>query len=250
MEEMNKNQPPASDYTKKQRILERLDNFWYHYKWHSIVALFLVFAITVCSLQMCRKESYDIHVLYSGGHEISRKSVDGNPPEYTSALSSIGRVTEDFDENGEVLVTLKDLFMLSSEEIKKIEASDDDYEVNYALINENQTILRDTIMYSSYYVCLLSPLVYNEYKTVDGVQMFEPLLPLVSEDTDVQYYDESAIYLSSTGFYSLPGISALPPDTLVCLRTPSVFASHFNEKETKRDYERGKTTVIKILNYK
>ena len=24
--------------------LEKLENFWYHYKWHSIVALFLVIA--------------------------------------------------------------------------------------------------------------------------------------------------------------------------------------------------------------
>lgn len=251
MEEMNKSCETGGEYTKKQGFSEWLDNFWYHYKWHSIIALFLVFTVTICSLQMCRKESYDIHVLYSGGHEISRNSVDGNAPEYKSALSSIARVTDDFDENGEVSVTLKDLFMLSTEEIKKIEAEDDDHEVNYALINENQKILRDSIMYSSYYVCLLSPSVYNEYKTVDGVEIFEPLAPLIAEDatTTIEYYDACAVYLSSTRFYSLPGISTLPLDTLVCLKTPSVFASHFNKKDTERDYERGRATVIKILNY-
>lgn len=250
MEEIKKESEMEQQYTKKQSFSEWFDNFWYHYKWHSIIALFLVFTVTVCSLQMCRKESYDIHVLYSGSHEINRESVDGNTPEYGSMLSSISRVTSDFDENGEVNVTLKDLFMLSADEIEAIESKDDEYEVNYALINENKSILRDTITYSSYYVCLLSPSVYSEYKTIDEVEIFEPLSPIVKDGSYVEYYDEKAIYLSSTVFYTLPGISALPADTLVCLRTPSVFASHFNEKETKRDYERGKSVVTKILNYK
>ncbi len=234
---------------KKLSFFDWLDNFWYHYKWHSIVALFLIFAISVCSFQMCQKESYDIHVLYSGSYEINRKSVDGNAPEYKIMLSSLGRITDDFDDNGEVSVTLKDLFMLSSEEIQKVESENEDYEVNYALLNENKQILRDTMMYSSYYVCLLSPAVYNEYKTVDGVEMFEPLGAHITENSEVEFYDASAVYLSSTRFYSLPGVSSLPKDTLVCLRSPSVFASHFNKKDTERDYERGKATVIKILNY-
>ena len=249
MEEINKDSNPQEQHPEKQSISGWLDNFWYHYKWHSLIALFLIFTITVCSLQMCSKESYDIHVLYSGGHEINRQGVDGNTPEYGSMRSSISRVTNDFDENGKVDVTLKDLFMLSEDEIKNIESNKDGYEVNYALINENKSILRDTITYSSYYVCLISPYVYSEYKTIDGVEIFEPLAPLVKNGRQVEYYDEKAVYLSSTAFYVLPGISELPPDTLVCLRAPSVFASHFNKKDTERDYERGKSVVTKILNY-
>ena len=250
MEEMKHSSSYNGEYNNPQSISEKLDNFWYHYKWHSIVALFLVFTIIICSLQMCKKESYDLYVLYSGGHEINRNGIDGNTPEYKSDLSSIGRVTQDFNEDGETNVTLKDLFMLSDEEIKAIESANDDYEVNYALINENRQILRDTIMYSSYYLCLLSPAVYDEYKTVDGISIFEPLAPLVTEESYVEYYDTGAVYLSSTRFYSLPGISSLPADTLICLKSPSVFASHFNQKDTERDFSRGKTTATKILNYK
>ena len=236
--------------TKKESFLSRLENFWYHYKWHSVIALFLVFTISICSVQMCQKESYDLHVLYSGGYEINRKGSDGNASEYKTTLSSLGRVTDDNDGDGVINVTLKDLFMLSSAEIEEIEGEDDKTEVNYALINDNKQILRDTIMYSSYYVCLLSPAVYEEYKTVDGVEIFTPLAQFSAENTSLKYYDDNSVYLSSTKFYSLPGISSLPDNTLVCLKKPSVFASHFNEKETKRDYARAETAVIKILNYK
>lgn len=250
MEEYNREIQNSSEAVKKKESLSsRFENFWYHYKWHSIIALFLVFTITICTVQMCQKESYDIHVLYSGGYEINRRAADGNASEYKTALSSIARVTDDYDEDGKVNATLKDLFMLSSAEIAEIESGNENYEVNYALINENKQILRDTIMYSSYYVCFLSPSVYEEYKTVDGVEIFSPLSQFVSNGTEVEYYDSNAVYLSSTGFYSLPGISSLPENTLVCLKKPSVFASHFNEKQTKRDYARGEATVIKILNY-
>lgn len=249
MENMEKNTEAIDTYSPKSSFLERLDNFWYHYKWHSIIALFLIFTIVICSFQICSKESYDVHVLYSGNHEINRHGEGGNISEYAATLSSLERAADDFDEDGEIKVTLKDLFMLSAEEIKKIEESDKDNEVNYALINENKQILRDTVMYSSYYVCFFSPSVYEEYKTVDGVEIFAPLNELVENDTSVQYYSESAVYLSSTAFYSLPGISSLPSDTLIALKNPSVFASHFNKKDTERDYERGKATVTKILNY-
>ena len=234
---------------KKEPLSARLDNFWYHYKWHSLIALFLIFAITVCTLQMCNKESYDVHVLYSGEYEIERRSSDGNIPEYQMFLSSIGRVTKDYDGDGESRVTLKDLFMLSKDEIKQVEASKE-YEVNYALINENKQILSDTIMYSEYYVCLLSPDVYEQYKVIDGVEIFAPLSPFVEEGIIVEYYTDSAVLLSSTGFSKLPGISSLPSDTLICLKNPSVFASHFNEKETAKNYERGSETIKNILNYK
>ena len=240
----------AEAYSEKKSFLDWLDNFWYHYKWHSIIALFLVFTIVICSLQMCSKESYDVHILYSGNHEINRHGEGGNIPEYSAMLSSLERAASDFDENGEIKVTLKDLFMLSDEEIKKIENGDKEYEVNYALINENKEILRDTVMYSSYYACLISPAVYEQYKTIDGVEIFAPLNQLVNDGVTVEYYSESAVYLSSTAFYSLPGISSLPADTLVVLKNPSVFASHFNKNDTQRDYERGKATVAKILNYK
>ena len=226
------------------------DNFWYHYKWHSIVALILIFTVTICTFQTCNKTNYDLHVLYSGGHEINRKSENGNPAEYSTVISSFGRVTEDFDSDGEVNVTLKDLFMLSSDEINKIESANDGYEANYALLNENKEILRDTVMYSSYYVCFLSPAVYEEYRTIDGVEIFAPLEALVAEGNNVEYYSSSAVYLSSTGFFSLPGISSFPEDTLICLKNPSVFASHFNKKNTERDYQRGRDAIIKIINYK
>ncbi len=230
-------------------LLTKLDNFWYHYKWHTIIGLFLIAVITICSLQMCTKEKYDVHILYSGSYEIARTSKDGNFPEYGTFLSSFKRVTDDYDKDGNVSLSLKDLFMLSDKEIEEFQKADPNVEINRPLLIENKSILSETLIYSDYYVCLLSPSVYNEYKTIDGAEMFSSLSQYVNKDTDIEYYSDSAIYLSSTDFYSLPGICNLPEDTLVCLRNVSALANHFNEKQAAEARGRSIQVVKNIINY-
>lgn len=231
------------------KLLSKLDNFWYHYKWHTIVGLFLIFVVTICSFQMCTKEKYDVHILYSGSYEIERTSKDGNFPEYGAFISSFKKVTDDYDKDGNVSLSLKDLFMLSDKEIEEIQKADSSVEINRPLLIENKSILSETLIYSDYYVCLLSPSVYNEYNTIDGIEMFSPLSQYVHNNADIEYYSDSAIYLSSTEFYSLPGICNLPDDTLICLRNISAIANHFNEKQATEARRRSIHVVENIINY-
>ena len=49
---MSKNIEGVGEVTTPATPKEKLQNFWYHYKWHSLVAVFLVIAILICSL-MC-----------------------------------------------------------------------------------------------------------------------------------------------------------------------------------------------------
>lgn len=230
-------------------LLSKLDNFWYHYKWHTIVALFLIFTITICSLQMCTKTKYDVHILYSGSHEIKRTSTDGDIAEYATFLSSFKRVANDYDNDGNVSLSLKDLFMLSDKEIEEIQKSDSSIEINRSLLIENKDILSETLIYSDYYVCLFSKSVYDEYKTIDGIEMFSPLSSYVHDGTSVEFYTDTAIYLSSTGFYSLPGVCNLPNDTLICLRNVSAVANHFSEKDATEARRRSIDVVENIINY-
>jgi hypothetical protein len=243
--EKTNNTAPVS----KKSFLSKLDNFWYHYKWHTIVALFITAIITVCTLQMCQKTEYDMHFLYIGGYEIERTGADGDIPDYVETTSSLKRVSSDYDKNGEVTIILKDIYMLSEEEIKKYEASDDSPEVKYALIAENKEIMYNTLMYSDYYVCFLSPAMYEKNKIADGIHIFANLKLNVNASEDIKFYSDEAILLSSTNFYSLPGICEFPEDTLICLKNKSAVASHLNKKETEKAYSNGLEVIKKIVNY-
>ena len=243
-----KNSAESETTTRKMSAREWIENFWYHYKWQSLIALFLVFTITVCSLQMCQKESYDVHIMYVGGHEIDRKGSTGGTPEYQTITSSLTRVCRDFDENGTISVNFYDLFLLTDEEISNLKL-DAGYEINYSLLNENEEIFAQNISISDYYVCFLSRAVYDEYRNINGVDVFAPLAPYVNEGTAVEFYTDSAIYLSSTGFKLMPGIKNLPDDTVICLRKISLLSSHFNGSKNEKMYKQAEEVIEEIINF-
>ena len=225
---------------------EKLDNFWYYHKWHTVIALFVILAIVICSFQMCSKESYDIYIMYAGGHEFKRSSANGDVSEYTKALSSLKQVCSDFDGDGTVSVSFVNLYVPSNEEMAEAQKNPGK-ELNYTLIAQDKEKLDSNILYSDYYVCIITKDVYDKYKTVQELEMFTPLAQYASEGSERVFYTDSAVYLSSTKLSSLPVFSNLPEDTLICLRTKSAIASHFSKEQTEEQYRRSVEVIKNIL---
>ena len=228
----------------------RVENFWYHYKWHSLVAVFLIFTILVCSLQMCARESYDVYITYAGGKEISRNGKDGDVSEYSAFVSAFASLGCDYDGNGVSSVSFSSLFVLSDEEIAKIEA-ELGYEVNYTLMENDKSILSDRMIMLSdnYYICLFAPHIYEQYKSVQGLSMFAPISGYLPEGSGAELYASDAVKLSSLDAYTLPALCTLPEDTLICLRVKSAISSHFNAAETEKVYARSEEYLRTLLSY-
>ena len=218
-----------------------LDNFWYHYKWHSLIALFLVFAITVCTLQMCDKESYDIHILYAGNHAFARQSTDADAPEYFKARQSLARFASDYDGDGEVKVSLRDLFIPDKDSMSDLS------EIEYSRASEDRTNLVTLMVSGDHYLCFVSSEVYENYK---GTGRLMNIKALVGDGMALQYFDDTGegVYLSSTAFSSLSGFSSLPEDTLIVLRSTN-FSTHLNKSSNEKSYKRAEKTLLKILSY-
>lgn len=235
-----------------------LDNFWYHYKWIAIGVLVLVIFVTVCTVQMCGKEDYDVYIIYAGSADVRTHKADNDISDYETLHKSVNEAVEDFDENGRVTSSFDALFMLSSEERKKIEQEladmkdkgEGSYELNYVQLNENDKVFRDRIMLSDYYVFLISEPIYNAYQVnEDGVSTFAPIRELCDEGVTVEFLDDCAVYLHSTEFGSLPGLCDLPENTLITLRSRGAFSSHFNKEETEMHYQNAVTVVKNMINY-
>lgn len=226
---------------KKGKILTWLDNFWYHYKWHSLIALFLIFTITVCTVQMCGKESYDMHVLYAGGHSFNRSGEDGDYPEYTKAKTTLKSFINDYDDNGEVELSLRDLFIPNQDDMKGMSESE------YQLAYNDREAMKTLIVSGDYYLCFLSAEVFDGYTRPEGLRN---LTEFVEDGVSVRYYEKSecAIYLNSTNFSRLAGFSELPADTLIVLRS-TVGSGPLGKNSNEKQYKRAEETLIKILNY-
>ena len=243
---------------KKGRFGLWFENFWYHYKWHTIVTIFLILTVTICTVQMCSKEEYDVHIIYAGSENIRGQKTENDISMYETVIKSLNEAVEDFDENGSASASLEALYMLTAGEIAEIEKElaelkangEGSYELNYVQLNENEATFRDRITFSDYYVFIISEPVYKAYQTVEyDIPMFASLSELVEEGTEVKFLDEYAIYLSSTEFGKLPGLCDLPENTLITLRSVSALSSHFSKNETEAQYNNAKQVVKNMINY-
>jgi hypothetical protein len=240
---MNENEKLDTDTVsiKKGNFLTWLDNFWYHYKWHTLIIAFIIFTVTICTVQMCQKESYDMHILYAGGHSFTRNSEDGDYPEYAKAKSTLKNFVSDYDDNGEVELSLRDLFIPDQEDMKGM--SDAEFQLAY----NDREIMKTLIVSGDYYLCFLSAEVYDSFTRPEALRN---LTEFVGEGVNVEYYKNSpyAIYLNSTNFSNLSGFSELPDDTLIVLRSTSG-STPINKSSNEKQYKRAEETLIKILNY-
>ncbi len=228
-------------------FMKKLDNFWYHYKWHSLIALFFILVTVVCSVQMCTREKYDIHILYAGPNDIKKTSEEGLS-DYRILYASLKLAVEDFDENGEVNPNLQTLFLPSAKEIEEINASlPTGYEVQTQVVTENGDQFNSLMILSDYYLCILSEANYLAYRDrADG--FFVSLAPY-AEDAAVAYYDErkEAVYLNSLAFGKLPGCEDLDEKTVICLRSVSEVAKRADRKGSAEQFARAEQALENIF---
>lgn len=239
---MKRNIEGVGEVTAPSTPKEKIQNFWYHYKWHSVVALVLIAAILVCSLQFCQREEYDAYILYAGSKNIGRTAKDGDVAEIATVISSLKRVTSDFDKNGEISVNFTNYFFLGAGEAAGLD------DVNEALLQNDKSSLSSVFEYSEYYLVFISEAVYEEYNQVGDNELFIDLSSYKSTYQGIEYYADNAIYLSSIGASSLPGLSTLPKDTLVCIRRPGVLATKSDEHI--EHFENAKKILENLLNTK
>ena len=236
---MNKNIDGVGEVTVPSTLKEKIQNFIYHYKWHTLIALLLVIAMTVCSLQFCTREEYDAYILYAGSKNIGRTSKDGDVAEIATVISSLKRITDDFNENGETTLNFTNYYYLSADERKDVD------DLNEALLANDRNSISSVLEHSEYYLCFISKAVYEQYHKVGDEELFISLDGYKTASPDIELYADNAILLSSTEAYKLPGLSSLPDDTLICIRRPSVLGG--KSKEHTVHLENAKKMLVNIL---
>lgn len=249
---MDEKQTGSESVVKQGSFAEKLDNFWYHYKWHTIVILFVVFVIAVCAVQCASVTDYDLQVLYAGNHAFGRLSEDGGYSEYMQTVSSFGELSQDFDKNGQVSVSFLDLYLLTKDEIAELESDPAAGAPSYQLLQENSTMLKNNLDMSEYYVCFLSERLFRQYSEGDkNVGRFVKIAGYAADGVEYDYVSEYGIRLSSLDFKDMPGIDALDAeDTVVCIRNVGAMSSMFSKKESAEQFARGEELLRAILAYK
>ena len=186
---------------------------------------------------MCSRTEYDVYVLYAGGKSFN-KSAQSN--DYEKIYDALRIVTEDFDGNGEKSPLFQPYLF----------PTDKEYQDKYADLGMESLIMSDKESFvnamtgsKEYYLCFLSPEIFAMYDIVldsGGT----PLISLTDYAREGQLTESGrGIKLSETDFYNLPGISNLPSDTIICIRTLS---AAFGDRES---YENSLFLLKNIMSY-
>lgn len=240
---------PEGELKLKSPFLKKLDNFFYHYKWHTIIAAFLAVVILVCSLQTCSKEPYDIEVMYAGPKNLNSQQT------VLDIQNAFGLVAEDVNEDGKSNARLVSYWVDERyyggdyDKEGTLTGADVAYFANTCRTNEQAYV--DEITAGNLSICLVSPhLFYLVHKEGGFMRIDEicPTLPedayLVGESGSVNHY---AVVLAKTDFGKLPGLSTLPEDTILCIRKPAYHL--LNASRVEEQHARSLSAFLGALSY-
>lgn len=188
-----------------------LENYWYHYKWATIISAFFITLAVICIVQIASKKNYNIYIRYVGDSVITGTQYD----DMTGALEKI--VSGDKKDS------------VNFAQVAYISDDDNPYK------NEKNAVARETLssmLVQPYYIYIMDMTAYNDYKD-SGV--FAPLSSIFEEDVTDISYDEYALYLSKTEFLkNAPGMEWVEEDTVIVIKIVP-YDSVFTGKKSKSE---------------
>ena len=229
----------ATPYRKPERphgrLYRFLDNYWYHYKWHTVAALFILMVVVVCTLQMCsREEEGDVNLLLAGAYTFSTEQ-EG----YLPLQSCLGTyVPEDYNGNGRKDVTFTTYSVYSKEEIEAAEARVDENGESLGISVDRYGNSQAYEQFMSYIqsgsatVMFLSPYLFSELSgkgscLVDLAELTGsvPTGAIATESGGATHY--YGVRLGDTTLWRENSAvrNMLSPDTVICLMLPTVISS-------------------------
>ena len=212
----------APDITSHSRLFRWLDNFWYHYKWPTIIVAFFLIVCIVGFAQCSSQEQSDMTLTVAVGNP----DLSGEPLEvFTGIMADL--LPEDLDGNGAKVLSLAQFSIFTEDELVELYTYTDPETGEERVQNdglagarhyntERIQSLQTYIMTGECAVWLVSPYVY-ETMFQDRVQVIETAV--LGETALYQYYDALR--------------EQLPPDTMVVLMQPIM--GYMSEQENYRN---------------
>lgn len=224
------------------RFLKWLDNFWYHYKWHTIITVFAAVFLTVCIGQMVNKEKVDVYIMYAGPTAFTAGQLD----EVEGAFAS---VMPDLNGDGKKIVQLIDITVLTDEQIeankKLAEEQGTEYKPDMEFVAQMRQKFKLQLAAGDAYMLLLDPQMYaQDY----DMGMYEKLETIGVSSEFAK--DDSSIVFKDTDFGGfMSAFDRIPDDTLLCFRKMNVTGKARGNKEQKK-YDNQLVLMKKVIEFK
>ena len=216
----------------KSKFAKWFDNYWYHYKWITLGAIFLVIVIIVAAVQSIEKKKEDITIVYAGPAYLT--------PTQTVSMQEVFNTVmpEDFDGNGEKYTAMVEYLVYSEEQIKELEAETDELgvqvDINNQVITENYKNFETYVLVGESAICFIDEELYRNLSVHDRLV---PLNVALGENSGYEE-DEYGIRLGSLDLYEeYSALRKLPEDTVVCVLRQTVSGKISKDKNYENELE-------------
>ncbi len=238
--------PPPPDFEPddgRSPFRRKFDNFWYHYKWHTIAILCVVLILAITVPQCLFRQTYDTYILYAGPMtNCGSGEVMG---QVQSSLVGLGM--PDYNRDGNRSVMYRPILLFTQEQLDNM----DEDEKNMTLplfLSENRSLFSNELMAGECYICLLDPAIFEDLKE-DGwiVNMNEILSP---EEIPANDYGDYGVTLSQTDFGRyFVGFNAMPKDTVLCFRYMALTADMADKEATSEKRQNAIDLFRRMLSF-
>lgn len=205
---------------------KEIENFWYHYKWHTLIIVFFAVFLVIAIAQMTGRTAYDAHVLYTGPAYLDKETV-------TDIVSSITKASEeaapandnpaDYSEDGVLTLDFNKLVYVPTELAETYQ--DNDIYFNGLSNTGTRGEFDNLIMIGEYVILFIDQSLYDETVGTGAFLTWEEALGYTPDGA----YDSCGIMLSALPISSENGLRQLPDNTILCCRGKS-YVNNFNKK--------------------
>ena len=212
----------------------KLSNYWYHYKWHTLVALFFTVFITVMIVQMASRGKEDISIMYAGPEIISDTQRDAIADVFEQIMP------KDYDGNGNKSVDFMDIILLNHEQLKQAYADGaNQHFLNEGTIQNNKETLSVQARAGDYVIFIIGEEWYRDLYNGDSFLTFDEQAALGIDISHGERYDNCAYKLHSLEFAKFyTQFESFPEDSLVCIRRKSAVSAIKGAEKAQKHYDR------------
>lgn len=224
-----------------KKILKWLENYWYHYKWPTIIITAFAAIIVFCVLNTGGGIEDDIHVVYSGPDVLTDIQLERMEKSFADLLS------EDHNGDGKKSVNIVNVTIMSDEQL---EAAEEEAKAQGQTVIYDPTLrtkalaqLKSLMSTGAVIICLLDPYVYENCEEGTFISL-ESVLGEKPENA----YDDYSIKFSQTGLKgAYDSFLVISDDVLLCIRNDVVITT--NNKHFQEEYAWHKDYFADVMKF-
>ena len=190
---------------EKSKLISKLDNFWFHYKWPVIIGAFFLIVFIIGLVQIVGRSESDAAVTFAGPAYIS-------PNDCAAIESELSKIMpKDYTNDGKKTVKFSSYTIYYETDLEGKDTSKIDLSQN----SSNKTNYESYVSSGECSIYFVSETMYNNFVTYERVQAMSDVF---GEDLpEGVTSDGYAVRLGDLPIYQLDAFRVMPEDTYVCL---------------------------------